>query len=91
MVCVIPGGSTEQSDQLKKLSSFSRVNEMDLIRAVLTGWLDPSFLISACSKHLYICRISVPCFLITLNNDVHIIICTFTGKQSFYVLTMSSG
>jgi len=39
MVCVIPGGSTEQSDQLKKLSSFSRVNEMDLIRAVLTGWL----------------------------------------------------
>ncbi|KAK7834980.1 nijmegen breakage syndrome 1 protein [Quercus suber] len=48
MVCVIPGGSTEQSDRLKKLSSFSRVNEMDLIRAVLTGWLDPSFLISAC-------------------------------------------
>ncbi|KAL0015172.1 hypothetical protein SO802_002241 [Lithocarpus litseifolius] len=48
MVCVIPGGSTEKSDRLKKLSSFSRVNEMDLIRAVLTGWLDPSFLISAC-------------------------------------------
>ncbi|XP_075647373.1 nibrin homolog [Castanea sativa] len=48
MVCVIPGGSTEQSDRLKKLSSFSRVNEMDLIRAVLTGWLDQSFLISAC-------------------------------------------
>ncbi|GMY24558.1 nijmegen breakage syndrome 1 protein isoform X1 [Fagus crenata] len=48
MVCVIPGGSAKESDRLKKLSSFSRVNETDLIRAVLTGCLDPSILISAC-------------------------------------------
>ncbi len=67
MVCVIPGGSAKESDRLKKLSSFSRVNEMDLIRAVLTGCLDPSILISACSKYLYICRINVPFFFFSFH------------------------
>jgi nijmegen breakage syndrome protein 1 len=52
MVYVVPGGSAEESDQFQKLSSLWRVNEMDLVRAVLSGWLDPSILISPCGKYL---------------------------------------
>ncbi|XP_062150431.1 nibrin homolog isoform X2 [Alnus glutinosa] len=48
MVYVVPGGSAQESDQFQKLSSLWRVNEMDLVRAVLSGWLDPSILISPC-------------------------------------------
>lgn len=48
MVYVVPGESAEESDRFQKLSSLSRVNEMDLVRAVLSGWLDPSILISPC-------------------------------------------
>ncbi|KAG6656214.1 nijmegen breakage syndrome 1 protein isoform X1 [Carya illinoinensis] len=48
MVCVVPGGSTEEYDQFQKLSSLSRVNEMDLVCAILSGGMDPSILISPC-------------------------------------------
>ncbi|XP_041007224.1 nijmegen breakage syndrome 1 protein isoform X2 [Juglans microcarpa x Juglans regia] len=46
MVCVVPGGSTEEYDQFQNLSSLLRVNEMDLVCAVLSGGMDPSILIS---------------------------------------------
>ncbi|XP_059452805.1 nibrin homolog [Corylus avellana] len=48
MVYVVPEGSAEESDGFQKLSSLLRVNEMDLVRAVLSGLLDPSILISPC-------------------------------------------
>lgn len=48
MVCVFPGDSTEESNRFQKLSSLLRVTEMDLVRAVLSGLLDPSILISPC-------------------------------------------
>lgn len=51
MVCVFPGDSTEESNRFQKLSSLLRVTEMDLVRAVLSGLLDPSILISPCSKY----------------------------------------
>nr|XP_048327291.1 nijmegen breakage syndrome 1 protein-like isoform X1 [Ziziphus jujuba var. spinosa] len=48
IVCVIPGGSAEKFGCFSKLSSVSRVNEMDLISAVLSGQLDHSILRSPC-------------------------------------------
>ncbi|XP_024023511.1 nijmegen breakage syndrome 1 protein isoform X1 [Morus notabilis] len=48
VVCVIPGGSANKLGCFNKLSSLSRVNEMDLICAVLTGKLDRSIFISPC-------------------------------------------
>ncbi|XP_021892000.1 nijmegen breakage syndrome 1 protein isoform X2 [Carica papaya] len=48
VVYVISKGSANKFDCVNKLSSLSRVNEMDLICAVLSGNLDPSVLISPC-------------------------------------------
>ncbi|MED6204438.1 Mre11 complex subunit Nbs1 [Stylosanthes scabra] len=48
LVCVIPGVPACKSDRFNKLSSFLRVNEMDLIFAALSGHLDPSILKSPC-------------------------------------------
>ncbi|KAF3444240.1 hypothetical protein FNV43_RR13930 [Rhamnella rubrinervis] len=48
IVCVLPEGYARKIDCFTKLSSVSRVNEMDLISAVLTGKLDHSVLVSPC-------------------------------------------
>ncbi|KAF4396857.1 hypothetical protein F8388_004825 [Cannabis sativa] len=48
VVCVIPGGSSYKIDCFNKLNAVSRVKEIDLIRAILTGILDRSILISPC-------------------------------------------
>lgn len=48
VVYVISKGSVDKFDRVNKLSSLSRVNEMDLIYASLSGNLDPSVLISPC-------------------------------------------
>ncbi|KAF5747451.1 putative Nibrin [Tripterygium wilfordii] len=45
VVCVIPRGSAEFNSS-NKFSSLSRMNEMDLVCAILSGHLDPSMLIS---------------------------------------------
>ncbi|TXG69821.1 hypothetical protein EZV62_004756 [Acer yangbiense] len=46
VVCIIPRGSVDTSEFFNKLSSLSRVNEVDLICAALSGNMDPSILIS---------------------------------------------
>ncbi|KAI9161243.1 hypothetical protein LWI28_015687 [Acer negundo] len=46
VVWVIPRGSVDISESFNKLSSLSRVNEVDLIFAALSGNMDPSILIS---------------------------------------------
>ncbi|OAY60620.1 nijmegen breakage syndrome 1 protein isoform X2 [Manihot esculenta] len=46
MVCVIPQGSNDKSGRYSKLISLSRVNEVDLLCAVISGHLDSSILIS---------------------------------------------
>uniref|UniRef100_A0A2P2KGU4 Nibrin n=1 Tax=Rhizophora mucronata TaxID=61149 RepID=A0A2P2KGU4_RHIMU len=48
MVCVIPTGSADKFAHVGKLSLLSRVNEVDLLCAVLSGHLDSSKLISPC-------------------------------------------
>ncbi|KAL5574083.1 hypothetical protein UlMin_023680 [Ulmus minor] len=48
IVCVIPGGSADKFGRFNKLSSVSRVNEIDLLSAVLAGNLDRSIFISPC-------------------------------------------
>lgn len=53
VVCVIPGGQACKPDRFNKLSSLSRVNEMDIICAALSGQLDLSILISPCGKYYY--------------------------------------
>ncbi|EEF36478.1 Nibrin, putative [Ricinus communis] len=45
MVCVIPQGSADKFGRFSKLSSLSRVNEVDLLYAVVSGHLDLSKLI----------------------------------------------
>ncbi|KDP27280.1 hypothetical protein JCGZ_21011 [Jatropha curcas] len=45
MVCVIPQGSTDKFGHFSKLSSLSRVNEVDVLCAVVSGYLDSSMLI----------------------------------------------
>ncbi|KAK9285792.1 hypothetical protein L1049_024993 [Liquidambar formosana] len=44
--CVIPAGAADKFDRFHNLRSVSRMNEMDLICAVLAGYLDPSTWIS---------------------------------------------
>ncbi|KAH7557093.1 hypothetical protein JRO89_XS11G0045100 [Xanthoceras sorbifolium] len=44
LVCVIPKGSADTSESFNKLSSLSRVNEVDLICAALSGHMNPSIL-----------------------------------------------
>lgn len=46
VVCVIPRGSPDKFNLFNKLGSLSRVNELDLLRAVLAGHLDLSVLVS---------------------------------------------
>ncbi|CAK7337349.1 unnamed protein product [Dovyalis caffra] len=46
MVCVIPRGLPDKFNSFNKLGSLSRVNELDLLRAVLSGHLDLSVLVS---------------------------------------------
>ncbi|XP_028800530.1 nijmegen breakage syndrome 1 protein isoform X2 [Neltuma alba] len=48
VVCIIPGGPASKSDRFNKQSSLSRVNEMDITCAALSGQLDQSILISPC-------------------------------------------
>ncbi|XP_019456824.1 PREDICTED: nijmegen breakage syndrome 1 protein [Lupinus angustifolius] len=48
VVYVIPGGPACKSDHFNKLSSLLRVNEMDIIFAVVSGQLDMSILKSPC-------------------------------------------
>ncbi|KAI9100145.1 hypothetical protein K1719_024363 [Acacia pycnantha] len=48
IVCIIPGGPASKSDRFNKQSSLSRVKEMDVICAALSGQLDLSILISPC-------------------------------------------
>lgn len=48
VVCVVPRGSGNELGCFNKLGSLSRVNELDLICAVLTGKLDRSIFISPC-------------------------------------------
>lgn len=55
IVGVLPGESAGKIDCFSKLGSASRVNEMDLISAVLTGLFDHSVLTSPCGKYLAKC------------------------------------
>ncbi|KAJ8752185.1 hypothetical protein K2173_003793 [Erythroxylum novogranatense] len=48
MVCVIPSGSVNKLNHFSKCSSLARVNEADLLCAVLSGCLDSSILTSPC-------------------------------------------
>ncbi|KAK7321448.1 hypothetical protein VNO77_32101 [Canavalia gladiata] len=48
VVCVIPGGPACKSNLFNKLSSYCRVNEMDVICATFSGQLDLSILKSPC-------------------------------------------
>ncbi|CAN1228806.1 Nibrin homolog [Linum perenne] len=45
VICVTTKGSANKLDHVTELSSFSRVHEMDLLRAILSGHLDMSMLI----------------------------------------------
>lgn len=51
MVCVIPQGSNDKSGRYSKLISLSRVNEVDLLCAVISGHLDSSILISPAGQY----------------------------------------
>ncbi|PIN15672.1 hypothetical protein CDL12_11682 [Handroanthus impetiginosus] len=46
LVFVIPAGSTSSTDSFNKINSRPKVNEMDLISAVVSGHLDPSIMAS---------------------------------------------
>lgn len=59
VVYVISKGSANKFDCVNKLSSLSRVNEMDLICAVLSGNLDPSVLISPCGRYWHADKVSL--------------------------------
>ncbi|KAM7268208.1 hypothetical protein ACFE04_010374 [Oxalis oulophora] len=48
VICVIPNGAADKFMRFNKLSSLLRVNEIDLICAVLSGHLDPALLTSPC-------------------------------------------
>jgi hypothetical protein len=52
VVCVIPRGSPDKFNLFNKLGSLSRVNELDLLRAVLAGHLDLSVLVSPSGQYL---------------------------------------
>ncbi|CAN0913904.1 Nibrin homolog [Linum grandiflorum] len=45
VICVTTKGSANKLDHVTELSSFSRVDEIDLLRAVLSGHLDMSMLV----------------------------------------------
>ncbi|KAJ6753232.1 NIBRIN-RELATED [Salix purpurea] len=46
VLCVMPKGSPDKFNSFNKLGSLPRVNELDLLRAVLAGHLDLSVLVS---------------------------------------------
>ncbi|GAV61712.1 FHA domain-containing protein [Cephalotus follicularis] len=46
VACVIPKGTSDKCERFNKFCTLSRVNEMDLICAVISGHLDPSLFIS---------------------------------------------
>ncbi|XP_065850839.1 nibrin homolog [Euphorbia lathyris] len=45
IICVVPQGSADKFGRFSKLSSLSRVNEVDLLCAVISGCLDSSKLV----------------------------------------------
>ncbi|KAK6127501.1 hypothetical protein DH2020_038745 [Rehmannia glutinosa] len=47
LVCVMPGGLTSSTGSFNKFNSLPKVNEMELISAVVSGHLDPSVMASA--------------------------------------------
>ncbi|KAI3462253.1 hypothetical protein Pfo_018916 [Paulownia fortunei] len=47
LVCVMPAGLTRSTENFNKFNSLPKVNEMELISAVVTGHLDPSIMASA--------------------------------------------
>ena len=56
VVGVIPGGSADKFGCFDKLNSVSRVKEVDLLCAVLSGKLDRSILISPCGEYFRLFR-----------------------------------
>lgn len=46
-MCVMPAGLTSSSRSFSKFISLPKVNEMELISAILSGHLDPSIMASA--------------------------------------------
>lgn len=53
MICVIPISSGDKFARLKHLSLLSRVNEMDLISAVLSGTLPSTSLIPPSGEYTH--------------------------------------
>lgn len=53
MICVIPISSGDKFGRLKNLSLLSRVNEMDLISAILSGNLPSTSLIPPSGEHTH--------------------------------------
>lgn len=47
---VMPAGMTSTSGSFKKFSALPKINEMELISAVISGHLDPSVMASAPGK-----------------------------------------
>ncbi|XP_071723259.1 nibrin homolog [Rutidosis leptorrhynchoides] len=48
LICVIPNGAADKFAHVAKCSSLLRVNETDIISAVLSGHLDPALLTTPC-------------------------------------------
>lgn len=63
MVRVIPSGSTTSSNCSQNIRSLPSVNEMDLISAVLSGYLDPSIILAPPGEYLPYRRDGLHCFV----------------------------
>lgn len=84
VVCVIPRGSADKFDNFSKLGSLSRVSEVDLLCAVLSGHLDSSMLISPSGQYSYFPEDNVPCLLIYLSQSAELITYLKAASSGFF-------